>query len=103
MFFACPVRSSDALLSIVTDDRGNECYRLDDVTLVKEGSMSSAGEPMSTVQAAGLVLCDVIPQKHKQDFKKVHNLRETKIGNICCAGWGSEVLDAVRRLGIRES
>ena len=103
VFFACPVRSSDALLSIVTDDRGNECYRLDDVTLVKEGSMSSAGEPMSTVQADALVLCDVIPAKHKPDFKKVHNLRETKIGNICFAGWGSEVLDAVRRLGIRES
>ena len=102
VFFACPVRSDDALLSIVTDDHGNEYYRMDDVTILKEGNMSSAGETLSSVHCDSVVLCDIITQKHKSDFKKVHNLRETKLGNICCAGWGYEVLEAIQKLGIRD-
>ena len=102
VFFACPARGDDALLSIVTDDHGNECYRMDDVTMLKEGNMSSAGETLSSVHCDSVVLCDIITQKHKSDFKKVHNLRETKLGNICCAGWGYEVLEAIQKLGIRD-
>ncbi|MBR5612306.1 MAG: ATP-binding protein [Bacteroidaceae bacterium] len=102
VFFACPARGNDALLSIVTDDHGNECYRMDDVTMLKEGTMSSTGESLSTVHCDSVVLCDIIIQKHKPEFKKVHNLRETKLGNICCAGWGYEVLEAIQKLGIRD-
>lgn len=103
ILFACPVRPNDGLLTIVTDDHGNECYRMDDVTLIKEGNMSSPGESLSSVQCSSVVLCDIITNKHKPNFKKVHNLRETKLGNACCAGWGSEVIDAIHKLGIRDA
>lgn len=100
--FASPVRGTDALLSVVSDDHGNECYRMDDVDLIKVGSMSSAGESISTVHCSSVVLCDIIPQEHQQEFKKIQNLREPRLGNICFDGWGSEILEAMVRLGIRD-
>ena len=103
VIFACPVRPDDALLSIVTDDHDNEHYRLDDATLIKEGNMSSPGESVSSVQSSSVVLCDIIGKKNLPSFKKIHNLRETKLGNVCCAGWGNEVIEAIQRLGIRDA
>lgn len=103
VIFACPVRPDDALLSIVTDDHDNEHYRLDDATVIKEGNMSSPGESVSSVQSSSVVLCDIIGKKNLPSFKKIHNLRETKLGNVCCAGWGNEVIEAIQRLGIRDA
>ena len=103
VFFACPAHGEDALLTIVTDDRGNEYYRMDDVMNIKDGNMSSPGEAVSSVQCSSIVLCDIIDKSHKSKLKKIHNLRETKLGNACCAAWGSDVIETIQRLGIRDT
>lgn len=101
LVFACPVTADDALLTVVTNDSGAEYYRLDDVTCLKEGRMIDAGVTPSAVECSSVVLCEVIPAQHKHHFRKIHNLRSTKLGNVLTRSWGGEILDFIEFQGIR--
>lgn len=100
LIFACPCTSKDALFTIVKDANGNGCYRLDDVANLKTGRMVDKGETLSTVANYGIVICDIIPAQYTSNFKHIHNLKNTTLGNMLTMQWGKEELVTLDKLGI---
>lgn len=100
LVFACPATDSDALLTIVKDNNDNHCYRLDDISGIKSGNMSEKGELMSNVYLKEVVQCDIIPNKYHKDLKRIHNLRNTNLGNMLTPQWAPEEINTLTRLGI---
>ncbi len=100
LVFACPAKGTDALLWSVRNSSGLRCLRLDDVALLKRGTMSDFGEPVSTVENMGVVQCEIIASKHFHNLKKIHNMRKTQIGGILSEEWGQEELAYLRKLGM---
>lgn len=100
LFFACPAKEDDALLTIVTDNNDNHCYRLDDIANLREGNMSDKGELLSNVYLKSVVQCEIIPKKHIGDLKKIHNLRSTNLGNMLTEQWAPKELATLRKLGV---
>jgi hypothetical protein len=82
------------------DTNGNECYRLDDVANLKTGRMVDKGESVSTVANYGVVICDIIPAQYTSNFKHIHNLKNTTLGNMLTMQWGKEELTTLDKLGI---
>ncbi len=100
LVFACPCTPKDALFIIMKDTNGNECYRLDDVANLKTGRMVDKGESVSTVANYGVVICDIIPAQYTSNFKHIHNLKNTTLGNMLTMQWGKEELTTLDKLGI---
>jgi hypothetical protein len=100
LVFACPCTPKDALFTIMKDTNGNECYRLDDVANLKTGRMVDKGESVSTVANYGVVICDIIPAQYTSNFKHIHNLKNTTLGNMLTMQWGKEELTTLDKLGI---
>lgn len=100
LIFACPANVDDALLMIVKDGNDHTCYRLDDVEKLRIGNMSDKGEPLTDLYLKEVVACDIIPKQHIPDFKKIHNLRETNLGNQLTEEWAPREMAALRKFGI---
>ena len=100
LFFACPAKADEALLTIMKDNSDNDCYRLDDIANLREGNMSDKGELLSNVYLKSVVQCEIIPKKHIGDLKKIHNLRSTNLGNVLTEQWAPKELKTLRKLNI---
>ena len=100
LVFACPALADDALLTIVKDSNDNDCYRLDDVQNIRTGNMADKGEPMTSIYTKQVSVCEIIPKEHIPDMKKIHNLRDTNLGNMLTEEWAPREMNAMRKLGI---
>lgn len=100
LFFACPATADDALLTIYRDERDSICYRLDDITLLKEGNMSDKGDCVTNLSFNSLVQCEIIPKQHIPELKKIHNLKNTTLGNVLTPQWAAKELALLKKLGV---
>lgn len=100
LFFACPATAEDALLTIVKDNNDNLCYRLDDIANLKEGNMFDKGELLSNVYLKSVVQCEIIPKQYIHDFKKIHNLKYTNLGNMLTPQWAPREMAMLEKLGV---
>ena len=100
LFFACPATADDALLTIVKDNYDNLCYRLEDIANLKEGNMSDKGELLSNVYLKEVVQCEIIPKQYIHEFKKIHNLKYTNLGNVLTPQWAPREMATLEKLGV---
>lgn len=100
LFFACPATAEDALLTIVKDNNDNLCYRLDDIANLKESNMFDKGELLSNVYLKSVVQCEIIPKQYIHDFKKIHNLKYTNLGNMLTPQWAPREMAMLEKLGV---
>lgn len=100
LFFACPATPDDALLIVFKDGNDNNCYRLDDIANLKEGNMFDKGELLTNVCFKEIVACDIIPKNYHASMKKIHNLRNTNLGNMITPQWAPSETAVLTKLGI---
>lgn len=100
LFFACPATADDALLTVFKNAKGDNCYRVDDVANLAEGTMADKGEPLTNVWFSDIALCDVIPAKYVPELRKIHNLRETTLGNAINEQWAPSDYRCLKKLDV---
>lgn len=100
LFFACPATAGDALLTVFKNAKGDDCYRVDDVANLAEGTMADKGEPLTNVCFSDIALCDVIPAKYIPELRKIHNLRETTLGNVINEQWAPNDYRCLKKLDV---
>ena len=100
IYFACPATDKDALLTVFKNTSGANCYRVDDVKNLEMGNMSNKGETVTNVVFNDIVMCDIIPAKHVSELRKIHNLRNTTLGNIITREWAPNEWKCLEKLGL---
>lgn len=100
IYFACPATDKDALLTVFKNTSGANCYRVDDVKNLEMGNMSNKGETVTNVVFNDIVMCDIVPAKHVSELRKIHNLRNTTLGNIITREWAPNEWKCLEKLGL---
>jgi hypothetical protein len=100
IYFACPATDKDALLTVFKNTNGNNCYRVDDLVNLETGDMSDKGEAVTNVIFSEIVQCDIIPAKHVSELRKIHNLRNTNLGNMITPEWAPNDWKCLEKLGL---
>lgn len=100
ILFACPATDKDGLLMVYRNGGGNCCYRVDDVARIEGGGMADKGELMTNVGFSDIVGCDIIPAKNMSELRKIHNLRNTTLGNALTPEWAPNDWKCLEGLGL---
>lgn len=100
LVWASPAKKTDALLIAYLNDRGDKVYRLDDVTNLYESNLQDGGKPATSLSPSGVHLCEIIEKEHFESFHKIHNLKETTMGNNIMNDWGKDARKKLKELGI---
>ena len=98
VFFACPAKSSSMIYSEVVGIHGGNYIRLDDVTRIKEGKITDAGERLSLVDNDGVVKCEILPSGDHSALRKIYNLKPTQLGHLSDTKWCSEAYEYIQKL-----
>ncbi len=100
VIFASPAQKDDALLLVQRELPDRLGFRMDDLEQIKESGMRSKGEPVTSVEPAGVLMCEIIPAGEKPRFQRICNLRRTSIGPNLITEWGRPEQEEFRKLGI---
>lgn len=101
--FISPMKRSDALLTIYSDSNGKRYLRLDNPDNIQEGKITEAGKRLVDVDFDHVCTCEVIPDIHHEDLRRMHNLKRSTLGFQVNNAYGMAELELLNRIGLPTS
>lgn len=97
--FISPAKKDTALLIGFGDDT-KQCFRLDDLTSMEDGTMRQSGNTVCDVEFNKVILCEIIDHKYLSELHRMHNMKRTSLGFQALTGYASQELETLRHIGI---
>ena len=98
--FISPAKK-DAALLIGFEDDTKQCFRLDDLASMEDGTMRQSGNTVCDVEFNKVILCEIIDQEHLSELRRMHNMKRTSLGFQALTGYANQELKALQRIGIK--
>lgn len=98
MLFACPATDDDALMSILTNNKGERFVRFDQVGDLESGSMDDTGRPVGDAPFNEALQFDIVPLARLRDAQLTTGKRN--IGLALKAVEGQRAIEMLKQMGI---
>ncbi len=99
--FVSPARKNDAILTVYYDKSGKRYLRLDDLTAIEEGKLTTKGSKLTDVEFDSFKCCEIIEGSSHKELKRLYNLKRTSLGFQASNAYGKEELKELDKLGIK--
>lgn len=99
--FISPAKKDAAILMEYKDDSNKQFFRLDDVALLEDGKMQSAGDTLTDVDFNEVTFCEIIDKQYHQSLQRMHNQKRTSLGWQLFTSYDNQESETFKKIGIK--